>query len=231
MRFQPPGAGDGTLRLLENADVQKALKVTNEDKANLALLKDEIRDGDKKLNASLEGLPFADRAPKMRERVKEIDGQIGEVLGDKFKRFKEIRLQVTGAFMAVNLFPEIKEAMKWTDDQSTKVREEMRTAMMALRPVAPGAPGASGTAAYTVVKDPQEIMQKMEAAQTESMQKIMTDEQKAKWKELTGEPIAFKKPSFFDLPVGGPVRIGQAVRVESAGGSTFKAVEEKKPSP
>jgi hypothetical protein len=227
MRIQMPGAGENSLRLLENADVQKDLKVTKEEKANLALLKDEVREGDKKLNASLEDVPFPERMSKLRERAKEVDGQISEVLGDKFKRFKEIRLQVTGLFMAVMTMPEVKEALKWTDEQGGKVREGMNQVMMEFRPTA--APGAPGTAAYTV-KDPQEIMHKLEAAQTESMQKVMTDEQKAKWKELTGEPITFKKPSFFGMP-GGPIQGATAVRIQSTDGSTFKAIEEKKPSP
>jgi hypothetical protein len=224
MSFQMPGAGENSLRLLENADVQKDLKVTKEEKANLALLKDEVREGDKKLSASLENVPFQERMPKLRDRAKEIDGQISEVLGDKFKRFKEIRLQVTGLFMAVMTMPEVKEALKWTDEQGAKVRDGMNKVLTENQPAAP-APGT----AYTI-KNPQEFMQKMESAQTESMQKVMTDEQKAKWKELTGEPITFKKPSFFGLP-GGPMQGATAIRVQSVDGSTFKAVEEKKPSP
>jgi hypothetical protein len=127
----------------------------------------------------LRDLSREDRQKKAEELSKANDKAVGEVLKpDQLKRLKQIHWQQQGARAFSD--PELADALKFTTEQKDKiqaVREEARKEMQSLRQ-------AGG--------DREEARKKFEEIRKATNEKVMgvlTDEQKAKWKELQGEPF------------------------------------------
>ena len=127
----------------------------------------------------------------MEEMAREGERAAAKIIDrDQMKRLKEIKLQVQG----VRAFndPDIAKALDLTDEEKTKIKaieDEGRTAMRGL--FQPGG-------------DPQAMRQKIEEfrkSQLEKVTAVLTADQKAKWKELTGEP--FKGEIQMGPPGGG----------------------------
>ena len=89
--------GQGQINMLENADVQKELQLTNDQKASLPLLKEEFKEADEKFGESMrdQSISREDRMAKITERNKEIDKQIGELLATNTND-SQVQLQAGG---------------------------------------------------------------------------------------------------------------------------------------
>jgi hypothetical protein len=113
---------------------------------------------------------------------------VAEILKpEQLKRVKQISLQQQGAQSLSNL--EVASALKLTDEQSSKIKriqEETRTAR--------GQRGQRGQRDEEMLKKLAEARK----ATNEKLMNVLTDEQKAKWKELTGEPFKgeISRPQF-----------------------------------
>jgi hypothetical protein len=132
----------------------------------------------------------SERQRKMAQLSAEAKKMIEELLtADQAKRLKQLSLQQMGG-MALNQ-PEVAKELNLTDEQQQKLKsigDEVRKHM---------------TAAREAGGDPQEGFKKMaelRKAAGEQAMKLLTDDQKAKWKELTGEPF---KGEFRSGPPGG----------------------------
>ena len=125
---------------------------------------------------------------KMREVFKEeIEGPAKEVekilKPEQFTRLKQIGRQQGGP--SAYLSPDNAKDLGLTDDQKKKLKDitdELQKDTMALF--------QGGFSAET-----REKMQMLNKEATEKAAGVLTDEQKTKWKELTGEP--------FSVPLGG----------------------------
>ena len=137
---------------------------------------------------SLTDVPEDKLEGKIRETFKEeIEGPTKEVekilKPEQMTRLRQIARQQGGP--AAYLSPENAKDLKLTDEQKTKLKDindELQKDTMALF--------QGGFSAET-----REKMQMLNKEASEKAAGVLTDEQKAKWKELTGEP--------FTVPLGG----------------------------
>ena len=179
----PGGRGMASAMLLRQEAVQKELGVSAE---QLTKLKDVLEAGPGQGGG---GRNFQDMTDEERQKLRdemvkrtaEQDKKIGEVLDAKqAARLKQIRLQVSGAMAFMN--EDVAKELKITEEQTGK----MRDAMQALRDSAQGGGGAGGFAA---------MREKMNA----KVMEILTDDQKAEYKKMLGEPFDISQ-----LQMGGP---------------------------
>lgn len=166
----------GSGMLLRQEAVQKELSLTDEQKTKLKEAVPEGRGPGGGGGANFRDMSEEERAKAMEERAKqaaETEKKIAGILDEKQNaRLKQIRLQITGARAIMN--EEVAKELGITEEQTTKIRE----AMTALREEMQGG-GGGGPGAFA------EMAEKMNAKLMEQL----TDEQKAKYKEMLGEPF------------------------------------------
>ncbi|MHB8972830.1 MAG: hypothetical protein ACYC3X_18030 [Pirellulaceae bacterium] len=176
--------GMGSSMLLRQEAVQKELKVTDD---QLTKLKDMLEAGRGGGGGQRNPQDMTDEErQKMRDemvqRNAEMEKKIGEVLDAKqVARLKQIRLQVSGPMAFMN--DDVAKELKITDEQSGK----MRDAMQAMRDAGQGGGGG------------QEARAEMRKNLTAKVMEILTDAQKAQYKEMLG--AAFDVST---LRMGGP---------------------------
>jgi hypothetical protein len=176
----------GMVRLLEVPEIQDELKLTSEDKASLPLLRAEMAESGAHFERALRAALAQDRSlfvPTLMARSKEVDGQMTELLGEKFHRFRELRRQAFGPLAAATSDATVREGLGITEDQRTKFNA-MRKAKFEefLRSFAAG-----GGKAETGFLDrrTQEFM----VIELQLFQDLMTPTQKSKWEQLMGAPF------------------------------------------
>ncbi len=180
---QRPGGGRGgfgdfgrsKLMLLSQTSVQEELKLADDQ------LK-KVTDLGEKQRASfgeLQGLSREERQAKFEEMRKASDTAVAEVLKeDQLKRLNQISLQLRGARAFAD--PEIAEKLALTADQKSQLQAIEDAAMEEMRKL--GEEGA----------DREEMREKFEELRksgNEKAQAMLSSEQQAKWKELTGAPF------------------------------------------
>ncbi len=132
---------------------------------------------------------------KIEELHADAEKAVDDVLTEaQSKRLKEIVLQQRGPLALSD--PEVAEALKLTDDQQDKVRSieadaagQMQQATAKVMETFP-----QGAAAFRAM---QQLPKQIEALQKETGKRlldVLTDEQKAKWKDLMGKPLRARKP-------------------------------------
>jgi hypothetical protein len=172
---RPPGGGQlNAIMLLSQPSVQKDLKMTEE---QVAKVKKALKSR-QAVREELKDLDPEARAKRLAEITKENDKLAAEILNaDQTKRLRQIYLQQQGVNALTQ--PEIANELKLTDEQKKKLQDVQKKAaaqVQALR-----RPGAG--------EEAMEKIGELTKAFNEEAQKILTDEQKAKWKQLTGEPF------------------------------------------
>ena len=178
--------GLGIVRLLEVPEVQAELKFTSEDKAALPLLRDEFSEEDSKYRMAL-----TEAAGKSRDafldslaiRSKEIDKQMTEILGERFKRFQEIRRQAFGVMASATSDAVVRDALAITGDQRSKFNAERQKLVDSMR----DRTGQGKKAVESNLID--EGMRDFAAQEEKLFISLLTDSQAAKWKELVGSPM------------------------------------------
>jgi hypothetical protein len=188
------GGPGGTKMLLLNKSVQDELKLTDDQKADLTKVQEKQRAAMAKARES------RDDRDKAREIVtaaneeagKEIDKwKEGGLKPDQSKRLKQIELQVGG----IRAFTEadVQKELKLNEKQTGEIKDISEGLTKDVRDLF----GSAGTGG-----DRAKMREKMEGLRKEAMEKvngILTDEQKAKWKEMVGEKFEIK----MDGPPGG----------------------------
>ena len=177
------GAPNG-LGLLTNKSVQKELKLTDDqiDKATKAA----TEQGDKRREKSqdFQGLEPAEQMEKRQALSKELAVEAKKITDDllkpeQSKRLGQIVLQNQGIGAYMN--PEIQTKLKMTDEQKNKLKDigdESGKQMTELREL--------------FQSDREAAMKKMTDIRKETTDKataVLTADQKASWKEMTGEPF------------------------------------------
>jgi len=183
------GFGGGGAAFLMAPNVQKDLKLTEE---QVGKVQDTLADVREKHQGDYAGLRDAspeERQTKMRTLGKTINDEVKKALSlsdEQSKRFDQISLQATG--VAAYLDPSVAEKLKLTGDQTSKIRE-----------IAQSGPRGGGAFNKDASKEERaEAFRKMAETRKENLAKVhalLTDDQKKAWKELTGEPI--------EIPIGG----------------------------
>jgi hypothetical protein len=155
---------------------RKKADITPEQQERLAKMFEKLQ--------ALADVPEDKLEGKIREAFKEeIEGPTKEVekilKPEQFTRLKQIARQQGGA--AAYLTPENAKDLKLTDEQKKKLKDisdELQKDIGAL------VQGGGGFSAET-----REKMQMLNKEASDKATGVLTDEQKSKWKEITGEPF------------------------------------------
>lgn len=161
---------------------RKKADITPEQQERMAKMMEKLQ--------ALKDVPDDKLEGKLRETFKEeIEGPTKEVekilKPEQFSRLKQIARQQGGP--AAYLSPENAKDLKLTDEQKKKLKDindELQKDTMALFQ------GGGGFSAET-----REKVSMLTKEASEKATGMLTDEQKSKWKELTGDPFA--------VPLGG----------------------------
>ncbi|HEX3997411.1 MAG TPA: hypothetical protein VHX65_02560 [Pirellulales bacterium] len=199
--------GLGKLTLLQNKDVQKDLELTDEQKTTLDKFAEDMHS---EMRTQLEGLrdlsreerqaKIAELAPKLKEREKEVEKKLEEVLKTEQRdRLGQIELQAR----RVGVFgqKEVAEALDLTDEEKQKIKDlrdkmgsEMREMFQAGRGA--GTPGAGGPS--------EEVREKIKKLNDETMDKakeVLSSEQREKLDKMLGKKFEGDLPQ---MGFGGP---------------------------
>jgi len=172
---RPPGAGEmNAVLLLNQPSVQKDLKMTEEQVAKVK----KVVKSRQAIRAELKDLDPDARMKRLDEIKKENDTLAAKILNaDQTKRLRQIYLQQQG----VNAFtkPEVARELNLNDDQKKKLEELGKKGMAQIQALRQ--PGAGEEAMKKIGE--------LTKGLNEEAQKLLTDGQKAKWKQLTGEPF------------------------------------------
>ncbi|ADV62779.1 hypothetical protein Isop_2201 [Isosphaera pallida ATCC 43644] len=125
----------------------------------------------------------------MREKAAKLEEEyrpkLEKAVGAKaFERLEQIQIHMAGV-QAFSM-PRVEEALKITQAQREEARELMQTAMTEMREEMLSNPPADR-------EEMMERMQAMQAKMTEKVLGILTDEQKAAFDKLKGEPVDVAK--------------------------------------
>jgi hypothetical protein len=186
----------GPAALLMRQDVQKELKLTDDQLAKLKEVGDEMREKGKEAfdKADLQGLGQQERFAKMAEIMKPVNDEAAKKITallqpEQNKRLKQLQRQQAG----VRAFTEkeVQEALKLTDDQKEQINTLAKDIEREISEMRKGAAGDFSKFG--------EIMKNGQALNQEGIEKIqatLTADQKKEWKELTGEKFEFKMEGF-----------------------------------
>jgi hypothetical protein len=186
----PSAFGQG---LLTNKSVQKEMKVNDEQLKKIDALT-RVLSKQRTIEVSkLQRMPVTpqERRAKLRDLTWEIHDAEVKIMSDflkpeQVKRFEQITVQHAGLFAFST--PPVQRRLKLTEQQLTKVT--------IIRDEASQRDGSRTELLEKSVKDP-EAKKKAAEVEKQTMEKIvalMSDEQKATWKDLTGEPFEVIDP-------------------------------------
>lgn len=189
---------------LTNADLQKDLKITDDQKKSLKEVMDKATDLAKKRTELLTGgqpdrekmQELTQASTKLTEEAKTATDKA--FTDDQKKRLKQIEVQRMGFGAFTN--EDVVKAMKFTDDQKAKLKtltEEMGKARADLQKEY-GLGGGGGTGGRPMIDAEKmaEYTKKSTALGTDTMEKAkkeLTDDQKKTWTELTGPAFDLTK--------------------------------------
>jgi hypothetical protein len=181
------GMGGGGAALLSNKGVQKEIKATEEQASKLTTFAEEMQGKAREAFQGFQDLSQEERREKMQAFQKTQQADIAKGLAeilkpDQVKRFHQIQTQTAGA----NAFatPRVAEALKLTDDQKAKVQTINQETMESMRGLR-----------EEFQNDREGAMKKMAEIRKSATDKavaLLTADQKATWKDLTGDPYEVK---------------------------------------
>jgi Spy/CpxP family protein refolding chaperone len=180
--------GGGGLLLLSNKGVQQELKLDAQQTEKVAKY---IEESTARRRDQSKALSKDERKAKAQELAKAANAETQKALKDLLKseqitRFNQIALQQRGVMAFGD--PEILGKLKLTSDQTEQARATVQS---------------FGTESREVFQNNQgnfeEVRKQLDALRKSKMEKVtalLTAEQKATWKELTGEPfeVRFEPP-------------------------------------
>lgn len=186
------GGGGGGLMLLNNPGVREELKLTDEQVGKVTKSGQELREKYRDEFASLRDASSEDRREKGEALMKKVQEEGKQtyaaiLTADQARRLEQIQRQqnVLQALTADH----VRSELKLSDDQVGKIKEVRDDHQKAAR----AAMGDVGRGASQ--DDRRKAFEKVNADRKEAAAKamaVLTDGQKATWKELTGEPFEVK---------------------------------------
>jgi hypothetical protein len=185
---RPGMVGEGrspVLMLANQKSVQEELKLGDEQVKAVAAITKAL----KQKGEDLTETDPKERMKKAAEFFKDAEKQVLAALKpEQAKRLRQIALQRQTMIAALEK-PEVAKEMKLTEQQTKIVREFREVAMNEMAKVREG--GADSR------EEARKKMTEISKATDEKLLKMLTDEQKAKWRDLLGEPFKGDlKPGF-----------------------------------
>lgn len=202
---QPPGGGGrgmagGPAGLLQSKTVREELKVTDEQAAKLREWQKEFMPKmGEMMKEKLKDVPREEMREKMAAMMSEMNATVYKELGEvlkpgQVKRLKQINLQVGGLQALAN--PETAKMLKVTDDQKEKISAVAADAGKEMRELGEEYgvrfPGGRPTDADKAKEYAEKSAKLTKDAMTKVMA-VMSDDQKAQYKEMTGEMVDVAK--------------------------------------
>src|SRR5262245_3299319 len=174
-------ARGGALMILQSEDVQKELKLTDEQKGKVA----EVAKTYRGKIMELINLPEGERAVKANELAKAAADDAKkfktEVLKpDQARRLRQIELQ-TGGLAALGADEDLQKELKLSDEQKIKLKALFEEQQKELQELAAGAFGNPKAA-----KETQEKIATLRKENLEKAVALLNDEQKKAWTEMQG---------------------------------------------
>ncbi len=176
--------------LLRIESVHRELRATPEQVRKLDALSADWQKRGQAAAAQLRDIPKKERSARLEE-MQQAAGEafrkgLAEALKpEQLKRFEQIEVQQVG--VAAFQMPRVVEALKLTDDQRAQVRGINAEMTTAVRDASRTAPRGGD-----VRKGAEALYHKLMPIRAEALAKCLaalTDEQKATWKDLNGEPF------------------------------------------
>jgi Spy/CpxP family protein refolding chaperone len=196
--FGPPSGA----MLLGSEDVQKDLKLTDEQKEKYKEFSTKQREAMRELFAGGER-PDREKMQEIMKKNQEEGAKFvkDNLTADQAKRLKQIGYQVGG----VNVFAseDVQKELKLTDEQKEKIKgimDQMRKDMADIRG---GTGGGGGRPMLT--PEQQKKMEALRKEATEKVHEVLTADQKKTWETMTGPKFEGKIQ-----PPGGGRRRGGA---------------------
>jgi Spy/CpxP family protein refolding chaperone len=178
------GGGMPPWMLLGQKSVQDELKVTDHQIKKT----EELSEKQREAFLSLRDLEPEERTKKMQEATQANEKALAEILKPaQLKRLKQISLQLAAVRAFIN--PEVNKELKLTDAQKEKIKEIWQQTM-----------DQKGDILQNI-HDRAELRKKREEVDKSAVEKVVSEfnpEQKAKWKDLIGEPFTG------EITFGGP---------------------------
>jgi eukaryotic-like serine/threonine-protein kinase len=176
---QPPFRG-GMFRgnpamLLQQESVQKDLKLSDSQVKKVQELGEKMREKFEELR----DLEPEERGKKMRELTAENDKAIANILKpEQEKRLHQIAYQQQGPDAFSN--PQVVKALGLNDTQKAEIQKINEDFRSERRELFQGGPPDEET---------RKKMRELEKTASDKIMKVLTSEQKTKWKEMEGEPF------------------------------------------
>jgi peroxiredoxin len=209
--------GGGGLPLLRMPEVQRELKMTAEQIGKIDAKQEEVRAA---MQAMIQGgggnlgqLSTEERRARMT-RMQEIQSKAVKDILDttQQKRFRQLELQQQGP-LAIAVRKDVADELKLSEEQQKQVAEIQRQSQDEMRSAMQGANFQSMSP-----EERGQMMARMRQMQTSAGDKVaavLTDAQKAQWKEMLGAPFTF------------PVPPGGAPRPAAGGGAAAPSQEPR----
>ncbi|MCS7191952.1 MAG: hypothetical protein NZ937_03075 [Armatimonadetes bacterium] len=176
------------LGLLRSPQVQRELKITEEQRTKLQQLGEQLREKFRGRSQELRDLSPEEREKHLESVNAEVEKELSKVLDEKqIKRLKQIVLQIEG--YAALARPSVAKEVGLTEGQAKQVREILRDANEKRRSIFQQGPPADPKARF-------QEMRKIREWVDEQIGKILTEQQKQKWQQLIGEPFKFEFQPF-----------------------------------
>jgi Spy/CpxP family protein refolding chaperone len=187
--------GLGKLDLLKNADVQKDLSITDEQKTTLSKFTEEMQgeirkqlDGLKDLSQEDRRAKLAEMRSKLGDREAEVQKKLEDVLNTSQRdRLAQIELQAELAGNRIEVFSkkEVAEALEITDEQKQKLTELREKVASERREAFGGGQGGPPS------EDARAKMKKLGEETMGKAKEILTSEQREKLEKMTGKKVDF----------------------------------------
>jgi len=177
--------------MLSIPEVQGELKLTDDQKTKVTSMLEQVRTDQQAMFQQLQGASPEERQKMMAESMAKQDTLVGAILdADQMKRYHQLALQQQGP-RALAQKP-VADKLGLSTDQQDKIQGFIRDQGQAMRDAFQAAQG-----------DPNAIREKMAAMNKDLNDKVLgvlTDAQKAQWKEMQGAPFTFPAVQFGRRP-------------------------------
>lgn len=188
-RFGMRFAGGGMGMLVNRADVQRELGISEDQKTKLRELREKMqaeRESQMESFRTNGGPPDREAMMKaFREMEEKSTKALGEILtADQVKRLKELSLQRAGNRALMR--PDVQKELGLTEDQVKKIEELQNKQQEASRSIFEKV--QNGEVDRSEVR---ELMEKNNRIMDEELAKVLTEAQRAKLKEMSGKPFTF----------------------------------------
>jgi hypothetical protein len=219
-RGRGPRGGSGEAMLLQQASVQKELKLSDEQIQQVTALAAKQRE----TFSALGDLDPEERRQKVAEAQQAQRAELAKILAaDQAQRLKQIAWQQAGPQALAN--PEVATALALSDEQKQAVETAQNEMREQMRAVFAGGPGGDRETARAK-------MAEIQKAATEKLDQVLKPEQQTKFKELLGTPFTgeIQRPSFRGRRPRGPAaeESTQAARQPFFQQTSFKEGDDDK---